>query len=176
MGIGTSKGAFYEDQFHYSQSQWDPKYDDNEVTPQKRDGNKTGEELTIDPSMGVGIDVSDKYDTPLTPEQQTEYSKRFSPEDSKDYDMQGWFKANPDSKVNDPGVHYPDTYKKPNHPTFSDESVYNGQDGNVGGHWGKEGDRDTFTPGPTNMKNYGRSGMQDYFNRVEPDVKLNLSK
>ena len=35
MGIGTSKGAFYEDQFHYSQSQWDHKYDDNVVNPNK---------------------------------------------------------------------------------------------------------------------------------------------
>ena len=32
MGIGTSLGAFYEDQFHQSAAQWDPKYDDNEYS------------------------------------------------------------------------------------------------------------------------------------------------
>lgn len=31
MGIGTSLGAYYDDEFHYSSAQWDPKYDDNIV-------------------------------------------------------------------------------------------------------------------------------------------------
>jgi len=47
----------------------------------------------------------------------------FAPGDSgEDYDLRGAFKAGltPDRKTG----HWPDTYKKPNHPTFSDESRY----------------------------------------------------
>lgn len=34
------------------------------------------------------------------------------------------------------GAHFPDTYKLPTHPTFSEESVYSGKNGNpIGGHW-----------------------------------------
>lgn len=30
MGIGTSLGAYFDDEFHYQSAQWDPKYDTNE--------------------------------------------------------------------------------------------------------------------------------------------------
>lgn len=29
MGIGTSSGGYYDDEFHHAASQWNPKYDDN---------------------------------------------------------------------------------------------------------------------------------------------------
>lgn len=61
MGIGTSKGAFYEDQFHYAQSQWDPgKFDDNEITPNKQQTDKSLENAELNPSTGLGIEVGKK--------------------------------------------------------------------------------------------------------------------
>lgn len=116
------------------------------------------------------------YDTQLTPEEQADYSTKYSPEDSNDYDMQGYYKDNPDVGPNTDGAHYPDTYKKPNHPTFSDESKYHGMNGNEGGTWGKAGDEDTFTPGPTNVKTHGLLGLIDYFDNREPDVRLMMPR
>lgn len=92
-------------------------------------------------------------------------------EPKPDYDYDSWQKANPGVQMA-PGQHYPDTYKLPNHITFSDESMYHGGD-NQGGHWGQdEQGKDTFTPGPTNLQNYPLSQIKEYFQRVEPDVKL----
>jgi len=57
-----------------------------------------------------------------------------------DYDYKGFYKANPDMAyeilADKTGAHFPDTHKLPTHPTFSDESVYSGKNGNpVGGSW-----------------------------------------
>ena len=94
-------------------------------------------------------------------------------EDQPDYDYDAWQKA---GSPTDPVTgHAPDTYKLPNHITFSDESIYHGKDGNQGGHWDQAPDQSwTFTPGPTNLKNHSREELQDYFNRVEPGNRLNL--
>lgn len=221
MPIGTSLGAFYEDGFHQATAQWDPKYDDNEVTPNQLYQNKQLNDVEMTelgglpvaqksqmpfpdnknpdtdftsrfgnlPPSGIMNDlkpqqppplmrkISDIYDTPLTPEQQTEFSKKYSPQDTHDYDMQGFYQDNPNVDPHTDGTHYPDTYKKPNHPTFSDESQYNGVAGNQGGTWGKDdAGKDTFTPGKTNLEHYTPDQLQDYFKKVEPDVKLILPK
>lgn len=121
--------------------------------------------------------MTDVYDTPLSPEEESLYSKMYSEDDSRDYDMKGYFKDilldNPDKGANAPGEHYPDTYKKPWHPTFSDESMYHGVAGNEGGNWGRnDKGQDTFTPGPTNVKLHGLLGLIDYFDKHEPDNEL----
>ena len=95
--------------------------------------------------------------------------------DSLDYDMDAWKKANPNAEMK-PGQHYPDTYKLPNHMTFSDDSIYSGQNGNEGGHWGKEDNKWTFTPGKTNLQYHTIGEMKDYFKKVEPDSKLIINK
>lgn len=56
-----------------------------------------------------------------------------------DYDYYSFFKNNGVGSIQD---HFPDTYKRTTHPTFSDESIY-AVPGNAGGHW----DGDTFQPG-----------------------------
>jgi hypothetical protein len=66
-----------------------------------------------------------KYDTPLSPQQEKLYmawKNTVAPNDSgEDYDFRGAFKAG----IRKPkGGHWPDTFKKPNHPTFSNESKY----------------------------------------------------
>lgn len=70
--------------------------------------------------------VVDPYETKLTPEEERAFQvwkARYAPHDSgDDYDLRGAFKAGlrPDPKTG----HWPDTFKKPNHPTFSDQSIY----------------------------------------------------
>lgn len=78
------------------------------------------------------------YDTKLSPieEQQfQEWKQQYAPNDSGgDYDLRGAFKAGlrPDPKTG----HWPDTFKKPNHPTFSNESQYaRGEDAINAGRW-----------------------------------------
>ena len=46
MGIGTSLGAYFDDDFHHAAAKWDNKYDDNEDTPEAEDVPElsTGEE------------------------------------------------------------------------------------------------------------------------------------
>jgi len=96
----------------------------------------------------------------------------ISPHDPIDYDYDAWKKANPGAEMT-PGQHYPDTYKLPNHMTFSDESIYHGQNGAQGGHWGTdEQGNDTFTPGRTNLEQHTMGELRDYFQRVEPNAKL----
>lgn len=101
-----------------------------------------------------------------------------------DYDYKSFFADNPNAKLS-PGQHYPDTYKKPNHPTFSDESRYHGTMGYrhpqtgepvkpEGGHWEKDGDQWTFTPGRSNLEFHTPQELIDYFKKNEPDAKLIL--
>lgn len=118
------------------------------------------------------VDMSDQYNTPLDSYENLQYLYKFGTDAKFDYDMQGWYKANPDASPHT-GAHYPDTFKKPNHPTFSDESIYHGVDGNQGGTWGlDEGGKDTFTPGATNLQGRDFQDLQNYFDNHEHGVTL----
>lgn len=76
--------------------------------------------------------------------------------------------------TNDNG-HLPDTWKKPNHPTFSNESAYSGLGGPVGGQWSVDADgNDVFYASPANLKDRTPQELQDYFSQYEPGVKLVL--
>jgi hypothetical protein len=88
--------------------------------------------------------------------------------DEQDYDLEGYYnslKANPIE-----GGHLPDTFKKPNHPTFSDQSQYHVPVVQQGGTWSG----DEFTPSQHNIENMGRGNLQSYFNQVESPEALNL--
>lgn len=80
--------------------------------------------------------VGGRFETPLTPKEESAFQKwkqRIAPNDSgADYDFRGAFKAG--LKPGEDG-HWPDTYKKPNHPTFSDESIYAKDAPEKAGHW-----------------------------------------
>lgn len=121
-------------------------------------------------------DYTKQYNTPLTPEEQLAYTQwarsmgRDPIKELYDYDLQGAFK---DGAARSENNHLPDTYKKPNHPTFSDESIHHGENGLHGGHWSKDGVDDVFTPGPTNIKEWGLERLRQYMQQNEPDVKLN---
>lgn len=93
--------------------------------------------------------------------------------DKYDYDIQGWWKNNPNVNLN--GSHLTDNFKKPNHPTFSNQSQYHGIDGNEGGSWDKRSNGSwNFTPGNTNLQHYTHDELNGYFNRVEKGNTLEL--
>lgn len=79
----------------------------------------------------------DEYDTKLTPTEEKQFQSwksKYAPKDSgKDYDLRGAFKSGltPDPKTG----HWPDTFKKPNHPTFSVESIYAKDRPELAGQW-----------------------------------------
>jgi len=123
-------------------------------------------------------EVEDPYTTKLTPDEQVRFKQwvaeqsikrgRNVAQDSADYDLQGQFKANPGADVG----HMPDTFKKPNHPTFSDESQYSGAPGAYkGGHW--EGQ--SFAPSVDMLKNgHEPLALKQYMDEAEPNVTLKL--
>ena len=98
-------------------------------------------------------DFTDKYNTKLTPEQESAFQLWAASMSSKigrnilndlyDYDMRGAFL---DGLTPDGNLHWDDKFKKPNHMTFSDESIYHNVDGYKGGHWSKDKYGHIFTP------------------------------
>lgn len=122
-------------------------------------------------------DYTDKYNTSLNPIESAAYSKwqtnntimagRDVSKDKYDYDIQGWWKQNQDQNLT--GGHLTDDWKKPNHPTFSDQSIYHGVDGNNGGTWGKNQDGSwNFSASDTNMQMSDPAELSKYFDKVEP--------
>jgi hypothetical protein len=113
-------------------------------------------------------DYSGQYNTQLTPVGQALFQRQMGARtgDLADYDLQGaWASAG----GGPPGAgHMPDTFKKPNHPTFSAGSMYAGP-GNDPGVWSQlPTGAWSFTPGVTNVANFGQTGLQRYFDQREP--------
>lgn len=91
------------------------------------------------------------------------------PEQLKNYDIQGFYKSGLGQSENG---HFTDEFKKPNHPTFSDQSIYSNPEQLSGGHWNE----DSFTPSNTNMIFNSPQNLENYFNKVEPETQLDFSK
>jgi hypothetical protein len=108
----------------------------------------------------------DKYNTELTKEEQKDFDKWVAKEskqqgrdiimDKGAYDIQGFWKSG-DWKKRDADNHGTDTWKKPNHPTFSNQSKYNGEGGWYGGNWTEDAG---YQPSKQSLNNYG----PDYYN------------
>jgi hypothetical protein len=92
-------------------------------------------------------------------------------QDQEDYDLEGYYNSLKMNPIE--GDHLPDTFKKPNHPTFSDQSKYSVPVIQQGGVWDEEG---IFTPSEHNLKNMSSQQLQRYFNEVESPEALNLPK
>lgn len=77
------------------------------------------------------------YETKLTPEEEKQFQvwkAQYAPKDNGvDYDFRGAFKTGikPDPETG----HWPDTFKKPNHPTFPNESIYAAFHPELAGKW-----------------------------------------
>jgi hypothetical protein len=108
----------------------------------------------------------DKYNTELTKEETNDFNKWVAKEskqqgrdimmDKGAYDIQGFWKSG-DWKNRDADNHGTDTWKKPNHPTFSNQSKYNGEGGWYGGNWTEDAG---YQPSKQTFNNYG----PDYYN------------
>lgn len=83
--------------------------------------------------------IGKAYETPLSDEEEVKFQgwkAQHAPDDSgEDYDLRGAFSAGIT-----PGKdgHWPDTFKKPNHPTFSIESIYRDAAPDKAGRWDGE--------------------------------------
>jgi len=70
------------------------------------------------------------------------------------------------------GGHWPDTYKLPNHMTFSDQSVYS-TESNPGGHWQELGrGRWAYEPSETVLRQHTPSEIRHYFQQHEQGNQL----
>jgi|KBSMisStaDraftv2_1062788.scaffolds.fasta_scaffold164462_2 hypothetical protein len=131
--------------------------------------------------MADPLDFTDRYNTPLDPQNEVLYQAwlrdqsqaagRDMSNDAYNYDMRGAFLGGAGRADNN---HWPDTFKKPNHPSFSSQSMYHGADGHMGGQWEGQDGIWRFTPGPTNLQLHGPGGLQQYFQQSDPDVQLNI--
>ena len=102
-------------------------------------------------------------------------------EDLIDYDLRGAWKQGAQQENNG---HFPDTYKKPNHPTFSDQSIYhntaNPNGGKfVGGNW-FDGEKGTYTFTPSRemveRPGYVQFMQEHYMPKVEPGNTFNMDR
>lgn len=120
-------------------------------------------------------DMTDRFNTKLSPIEEAIYNmwvlKRSAEQgrnvekDLYDYDLRGAYK-----NLGPQGTpHLPDTFKKPNHPTFSDQSQYS-TPLTPGGTWGEN----SYIPSDFVLFNHGPEELQRYFNKVEPGVDLIL--
>lgn len=113
MGIGTSDGKYFDTETDYAFDQFSKGQQSN-------------------------------FETKLSKEEESKYQdwkSTYAPNDSGfDYDLRGAFKAGlePDPTTG----HWPDTYKKPNHETFSDQSIYAKDAPHLAGTW----DGDKYIP------------------------------
>lgn len=124
------------------------------------------------------------FNTKLTTDEEAKFKKwvaersnllkRDVMKDLADYDLRGDFKSA--GKLAENG-HGTDRYKKPNHPTFSNQSVYHNTPSPLGhlykgGSWDDEGytpHRNMFLGGTHTIH-----GLKQYMSKVEPGKKLTI--
>jgi hypothetical protein len=103
--------------------------------------------ISFFPQQDPEMIYRNKFNTELNKEEQKEFNKWVTKESKRQgrdilmdrgaYDVQGFWKSG-DYKNMDEDNHGSDKWKKPNHPTFSNQSKYHGVDGFYGGNWTKE--------------------------------------
>src|SRR6266446_2227916 len=102
-------------------------------------GSPTEPAGALKPEGGTNV-PGNQYETRLSPEEETKFQawkQQNAPNDSGvDYDLRGAYQAGLQPVENG---HWPDTFKKPNHPTFSDQSIYAKDRPDLAGRW--EGDK-----------------------------------
>lgn len=129
-----------------------------------RDG-KTTRPIKDRGHFATGGAVGDDYNTTLSPEDETRFQTwktQNAPQDSGfDYDLRGAYRAN--MQRDSESGHMGDRFKKPNHPTFSDQSQYAvGDQTDRAGFWvGPEGPDQTFIPPIATKADGGRVHMAD---------------
>ncbi len=120
-------------------------------------------------------DLTDQYNTQLAPADEAKFqtwaAKLGNQGSSYDYDLRGAFKAGASQAANG---HFTDQFKKPNHPTFSDQSQYS-TPSSPGGHWDQQSDKSwSFTPSAYQLQHTSPEDLQEYFKNQESGNKLIL--
>lgn len=134
---------------------------------------------TVGPRDAFSEDYSDKFNTVLSPDEEEKYqawaTENHREKDVYDYDLRGaWKELQSGTMSEDERGHLGDKYKKPNHPTFSDQSIYSGQDGVAGGVWSRNAEgKEVYTPG-RKLSSVEADRLRRYFLRNEPGVMLDL--
>ena len=116
----------------------------------------------------------DKYNTQLKPGEKRRFNRWVAKESKRQgrdilmdmgaYDVQGFWKSG-DYKRMDQDNHGSDTWKKPNHPTFSNQSKYHGADGWYGGNWTEDGG---YQPSKQTLQMYD-PGYYEWMFGTEPN-------
>lgn len=133
------------------------------------------------PQYDPAVGYTNQYNTQLTPEQEQAFQQwvaqqsaaqgRDVSKDLYDYDLRGAWLANAEAASNG---HLPDTWKKPNEPTFSTQSKYNTPD-MTGGAWTQDqGGGWVFTPSPFNLQMNPPETLQKLWPEQQPGARLNL--
>ena len=125
-------------------------------------------------------DYTEKFNTELTADEEAQFQtwakEQGREKDTYDYDLRGaWKELQSGDMGEDARGHLGDKYKKPNHPTFSAESIYSGQDGVEGGVWSRNAEgKDVYTPG-RKLSSVEADRLKRYFARTEPEAVLDLT-
>lgn len=129
----------------------------------------------------------ENFNTPLSINEMNEFNKwassKYGNSDEVlrqmgDYDLQGAWRDMKAGKIKeDPATgHLPDTYKKPNHITFSNESIYSNEK-TPGGQWSQVNGKWQYAPSEYTKKLHGDKSLQSYFQKYEPDsILINKNK
>ena len=153
------------EQLWYTPQMWDNSVDRGRKNNQMQNGG-----LLPTPSVGVDSEMMfrDKYNTQLNSKEQKQFDSWVAKEskrrgrdilmDRGAYDVTGFWKSG-DYKRMDSDNHGSDNWKKPNHPTFSNQSKYHGADGWYGGYWT---DKAGYQPSKQTLEAYG----PDYYNEM----------
>lgn len=152
MPVGTSDGQYFENIYDYHKRTSDAK----EMAANETSGDFQSRFGAVDTAPRMPPGASEKltgafesfsgtqvpgrqYETGLTKLEEQKFSEwktQYAPKDSgEDYDFRGAFKAGVTPAENG---HWPDTFKKPNHPTFSIESQYAKDRPELAGRWDGE--------------------------------------
>lgn len=128
--------------------------------------------------LALPDDMSGQYNTQLSPDEESAYQAwakgQGREKDVFNYDLRGaWKELQSGTMSEDERGHLGDKYKKPNHPTFSTESIYNGKDGYQGGVWSRNGNVDVYTPQHKLTPEQAKR-LRLYFAKYEEGVALNL--
>lgn len=97
-------------------------------------------------------------------------SNPFDQFDAPDYDYDG---ARAAGVKQGPNGHWPDTYKLPNHITFSSDSKYS-KPGQEGGTWSQADGKWHYKPSAFVLSQHSPEELKSYFSRNESDSVLDL--
>ena len=92
------------------------------------------------------------------------------PQPASDYDYAGAHAAGVQQASNG---HWPDTYKLPNHITFSTDSKYS-KPGQEGGTWAQQNGKWHYAPSAFVLSQHSPDELKSYFARSEPNSVLDL--